>query len=164
MELEYPYQIVTFFNKEPEQNESVYYGTHGWYPQMALKRRFKLNGTTEEQFIEELKSFFVKTNVIKIHTGELIKPERMPVHVIHINNQDEIKKLHEKILNKFGSSMTSRYPDREGKDYYPHVTAEYNGKFVIPVYECTNKTFDLNNVWLLKDVEDENSLAFVKIR
>ncbi len=164
MQFEFPYQIVTFLDEEPRLNEPVYYGDHGWYPQMAIKRRFKLDGITEDKFVEELKDFFSKTKMPVISTGDLIKPERMPVQVIHIDNQTELKNLHEDLLNNFRAKIISRYPDREGKNYYPHVTAEYDGRFVIPADEYTNKSFEINNIWLLKDVDDENSLAYRKIR
>lgn len=164
MQLEFPYQIAVFLGKEPDLNEPVYYGDSGWYPQIAIKRRFKLDGVTEEKFIEELKDFFDTINTPTISTGGLVKPEHMPVRVIPTNNQAELKMLHENLLNKFGAKIISRYPEREGKNYYPHVTAEYNGEFVIPVDEYTNKSFDINNVWLLKDTGDENSQAYCKIR
>ena len=164
MQLEFPYQIVTFLNKEPTINEPVYYGEHGWYLQVALKRRFKLNGISEEDFVKDLRDFFHEADVAPITTGDLVKPETMPVRVIHITSQATVKNLHHEILAQFGDKIISRYPDREGDNYYPHITAEYNDQFVIPVDEYTYKTFAVRNVWLLKDVGDENSLAYAKIR
>lgn len=164
MQLEFPYQIVTFLNTEPEINEPVYYGIHGWYPQMTIKRRFKLNGISEEDFVNKLKTYFNDTTGLEIATGELVKPERMPVQVVHINNQREIRNLHNEFIDKFTHEIISRYPDREGENYYPHITAEYSGKFVIPIDDYTNKEITTSNIWLLKDVGDENSLAYTKIR
>lgn len=164
MLLEFPYQIVTFLNNEPRANEPVYYGDHGWYPQMTLKRRFKLDGVSEEKFVEDLKKLFEVVELPTIMTGKLIKPERMPVQVIDIKNQDEIKSLHQNFIETFKNEITSRYPGRENDNYYAHITAEYDGKFVIPVEEYANKEFRIENVWLLKDVVDENSLAYIKIR
>lgn len=164
MQLEFPYQIVTFLDREPEPNEPVYYGVHGWYPQIALKRRFKLGGISEENFIQDLRSFFDAADALTVTAGDLIKPERMPVQVIHINNQNEVKSFHTKILGQFGKEIVSRYPDREGENYYPHITAEFNGEFVIPTDRYTNRQFNIANIWLLKDVTDENSRAYMKIR
>lgn len=164
MQFEFPYQLVIFLDKEPKQNEPVYYGDSDWYPQVAVKRRFKLNGTAEEEFIRTLTEFFNETDMPTISTGELVKPDHMPVRVISIRSQHELKDLHEKIISSFGAETVSRYPDREGVNYYPHVTAEYNGEFVIPIDEYTNKSFAVNNVWLLKDVDSENSVAYRKIR
>lgn len=164
MSLEFPYQIVIFLNKEPQPNESVYYGENGWYPQMTIKRRFKLDGISEEEFIEGVKKFFENIELPVVTTGELAKPDRMPVQVIDIKNQDEMKSLHQSLLETFKNEITSRYPDRENDNYYAHITAEYNGELVIPTEEYTNKEFRTENIWLLKDVTDENSLAYIKIR
>lgn len=163
MQLEFPYQIVTFLDKEPQVNEPVYSGVLGWYPQLTIKRRFKLTETTEAKFIEELKEFFQGTSFPGVATGGLIKPERMPVQVIDVLNQNEMKSLHINFIEAFKGEIESRYPDREYDNYYAHITAEYNGEFVIPVDAYTNKDFHINNIWLIKDIEDENSLAFIKI-
>ena len=164
MQLEFPYQIVTFLDKEPEPNEPVYYSSNGWYPQLALKRRFKLVQTNEESLVESLKEFFGKRDSTNIETGALIRPDLMPVRVIEIINQAELKDLHTELIEHLRVMITSRYPDREGENYYAHITAEYNDEFVFPVDEYTNREFPLDNVWLLKDVDDENSLAHIKIK
>lgn len=164
MQIEFPYQIVTFLDREPKLGEPVYYGERGWYPQVALKRRFKLNQIDEESFVELLRKIFSQFDGTDIVTGTFLKPERMPVQVIDIVNQDTIKQIHFEIISTAGESIISRYPDREGKNYYAHITAEYNNKYVIPVDEYVNKRFTLDNLWLLKDVGDENSLAYIKIK
>lgn len=162
MKLEFPYQIVTFLDREPQAGEPVYYGDDGWFAQVALKRRFKLQGIDESQLVQLLQS--TVTGDIPIKTGLLMKPERMHVRVIDIENQDEIRSLHRKLVTKLGDNVISRYPDREGINYYAHITAEYDGEFVIPVDNYADKEFELNNVWLLKDIEDENSRAYIKIK
>lgn len=164
MKLEFPYQITTFLDREPIGNESVYDGENGWYAQVALKRRFKLNGISEEEFITQLKAFFDELNQLTIVTGELVKPERMPVRVIEVVNQEEFIDLHQKLFEIFGDMFISRFPERDGENYYPHITAEYNDTFVIPVEEYVHKTFPMNNIWLLKDIDDENSVAYMKIK
>lgn len=163
MKLEFPYQIVSFLTKEPQVGEPVYTGENGWYPQLAIKRRFKLDGIDEATFLSEAKKLFSEGLPAAISTGELVKPQRMPVSVVDVSNQDVLKELHGKVLTHFATKIISRYPDREGENYYPHVTAEFKDTFVIPVDEIVNQDFPLTNVWLLKDVRDENSLAHVKI-
>lgn len=163
MELEFPYQIVTFLDNEPSRGESVYNGENGWYPQVTLKRRFKLENISEHKFIDELKAFFESIDYLSIITDALTKPERMPVQVIHIANQEDLKQLHNRLLEQFSAKITSRYPNREGDNYYPHVTAEFENKFVIEVDKYSHKEYKLKNVWLLKDLEDENSVAYTKI-
>lgn len=164
MQLEFPYQIVTFLGKEPVLNEPVYRGKNGWYPQIAFKRRFKLNRTDEEDFVRSLKEFFNQFGTTDIVTGALVEPERMPVRAIDIVNQDTLKQLHSRLIAALGEKITSRYPDREGENYYAHITAEFNNSLIIPVDEYINNKFALTNVWLLKDVGDENSLAYIKIQ
>ena len=163
MKSQFPYQIVTFLDQQPERNEVVYGGENGWYPQVALKRRFTLRDTTEQEFIDDLRKFFGSIEKLAISTGELVRPERIPVRVVDVVNQDELKDLHMRILEKFDHHIVSKFPDREGDNYYPHVTAEYGGKFVIPYERFTDRTFDLHNIWLLKDVDSEDSVAYAKI-
>ncbi len=164
MSLEFPYQIVTFLDKEPEVNEPVYYGPLGWYAQLALKRRFKLQNINESQLVQSLKPLVNSQNELKITTGSLVQPERMPVRVIDIENQNEVKSFHKQILAALHNDIISRYPDREDENYYPHITAEYNDSFVINPDDYTNRQFTPTNLWILKDVDDENSVAYIKIR
>lgn len=164
MHLEFPYQIVTFLDKEPKINEPVYYGTNGWYPQLALKRRFKLQDIDGSQLVQLLQPLASQHSELQIVTGSLVKPEHMPVRVVDIKNQDELKSLHKQILTRLNADIVSRYPDREGEDYYAHITAEYNDDFVINPDKYTNKQFTLKNIWILKDIGDENSLAYFKIK
>lgn len=164
MQLEFPYQIVTFLDNEPDLHEPVYNGSKGWYPQVAVKRRFKLADISEDVLIKELQKFFQARQNTKVITGGIVKPERMPVKVVSITNQDELKQLHIDLLNHFSEKIISRYPDREDENYYPHITAEYDGKFVIPVSQYEHKEFLIRNIWLLKDVDNEDSLAYAKIQ
>ena len=163
MKSQFPYQIVTFLGQQPERNEPVYGGENGWYPQVALKRRFTLRETTEQKFIDDLGKFFGGIGKLAISTGELIKPERMPVRVVDIVNQDELKDLHMRILEQFDHHIVSKFPERESENYYPHITAEYGGQFVIPYERFTNQTFDVSNIWLLKDVDGGDSVAYALV-
>ena len=163
MELEFPYQIVTYLDREPQVGEPVYYGENGWFAQLALKRRFTLRNIDENQLIESLESFFTHTDT-SILTGSLVKQENMPVRVIDIKNQNELKSLHLQLVAHLGDDIASRYPERDGENYYPHITAEYGDSFVIPVDQYSNKEFASSNAWLLKDIDDENSKAFIKIK
>lgn len=164
MDLEFPYQIVTFLDREPKPGEPVYYGENGWYAQLALKRRFKLQDIDGSQLIQLLQPFCESIGSLTIKTGSLVKPEHMPVRVIDIENQSELMSFHKQLLERLNGDIVSRYPDREGDNYYPHITAEYDDTFVIPVNYYVNKEFVLDNVWLLIDVTDENSVAYIKIK
>lgn len=159
MNLEYPYQLVAFLDKEPAIGEPVYYGENGWYPQLALKRRFKPVGTSEESIIESISKFVGDLRSFTIQTGNLVKPERMPVQVIEILNIEELVALHTGLLAFLGASIESRYPDREGDNFLPHITAEFNGEMVVDAASVSNQQFKVNRLCLLKDIDDENSRA-----
>lgn len=160
MSPEFPYQLVAFLNKQPESGEPIYDGPNGWYPQIALKRRFKAKGITEEQLTEKIQSFCEQLGSLAVKTGELIKPERMPVQVIEILNTDELMKLHMDFIAHMGSGIESRFPERDGINYLPHITAEYYDRFVIDVDAYTNSSFNLNKVCLIKDAANEDSEAY----
>lgn len=164
MELEFPYQIVTFLDKEPQVNEPVYLGKNGWYPQLALKRRFKLLDIDSSQLIQLLEPLAHSQNELQIITGSLIKPEQMPVRVIDIKNQAELKSFHKQLLTRLNGDIASRYPEREDENYYAHITSEYNSALVIDPNKYSNRCFNINNIWILKDIDDENSIAYVKIK
>jgi hypothetical protein len=53
-------------------------------------------------------------------------------------------------------NLASRYPDRNGVNYLPHVSAEYDGKIVVDDSLFSNKAIQINKIFLLKDTEDEN--------
>jgi hypothetical protein len=54
MNLEFPYQLTAFLDDEPKIGEPVYYGENGWYPQLALKRRFKTVGISEDELVSKM--------------------------------------------------------------------------------------------------------------
>jgi hypothetical protein len=55
--------------------------------------------------------------------------------------------------------LQSRYPERDGANYLPHITAEYNDELVIDTDRYSNREFQIEKVFLLKDINDENSVA-----
>lgn len=160
---QFPYQIVAFLDKEPSVGEPVYYGENGWYPQVALKRRFALKSINEDTLIELVRDFFQPRGEIIFETGDPLKPDRMPVRVIDIKNQTDLRTLHLQLIQELDDTITSRFPERDGENYYAHITAEHEGKLVIPVDDYTNKTFHTSNIWLLKDADGPNSQAYIKI-
>lgn len=162
MPLEFPYQIVAFLDQQPSIGEPVYYGEHGWYPQLAIKRRFKTNGIEEGELNQKLQTYFEAIPSLSIRCNNLTRPDRMPVEVIEVEQTPEILSLHLGITAMLGDNIISRYPERDGANYYPHITAEYNGKSVIKSDDYTNKDFAIKALWLLKDMADENSIAYAR--
>lgn len=160
MELEYPYQLVAFLDSEPAVGEPVYGGEKGWYPQIALKRRFRVDGISEDEMLSTITKLCQQTEPLEIYTKLLVKPEHMPVKVLEVEYTNELKDFHLGFISAFGDKLTSRYPERDGENYYPHITAEFWGKMVIDVEEYSNKTFTLRKVCLLKDIKDQDSQAY----
>lgn len=161
MSAEFPYQLVVFLNKEPKIGEAVYYGENGWYPQLALKRRFRIEGINEEQLRQKLESYFSDKPSLTIIAKDLIHPEKMPVGVVGVEQTPELMSLHLDIIKMMGEDMISRYPERDGSNYFPHITVEYNGERVVDAGKYARRTFVVSKVWLLKDVRDENSIAYI---
>lgn len=160
MSLEFPYQLTTFLDKEPDIGEPVYYGENGWYPQIALKRRFKTDGITEDELLVEMAEYFNTQKSFQIETGELVQPERMPVKILEVTQSANLINFHNEFISFLGNAIKSRYPERDGANYLPHVTAEFDGKRVIDDKKYANRTFDIKRIYLLKDITDENSVAY----
>jgi hypothetical protein len=73
--MEFPYQLTAFLDSEPQVGEPVYQGERGWYPQIALKRRFKIDKITEKELFDKLELYCSSYPTFTIQTGELTKPE-----------------------------------------------------------------------------------------
>lgn len=154
--MEYPYQIVTFLDNNPEKGQLIYCDeSGGWLAQLALKRRFALKGIDEEDLIERLRDFCAQVPQFEIETTTLQKPERMPVEVIPVREPSLATQLHQDFLQKFDEVIISKYVDREGENYFPHITAQYWDKYVIDVVKYENKKFPISTVWLVKDNPNE---------
>lgn len=158
--MDFPYQLTTFLTHKPQIGEPVYNGQNGWYPQLALKRRFKLEGIDEDELFGKLKEYCSSYSTFTIHTGSLTKPERMPVQIIEVEQSQELMNFHLGFIAMMGDSLQSRYPERDGSNYLPHITAEYDNKMVIDKDAFTNKEFLIEKIWLLKDVADQDSEAY----
>lgn len=165
MSPDFPYQLVAFLDKTPQVGEGVYQGERGWYPQLTLKRRFVLDNATNEDVVAKVREFFTQVQPITIAVGELTKPERMPVHVLPVQNDARLRALHMDLIEFMGDELRSRYPERDGVNYLPHITAEYDGKFVINVDAYQNKAFTISTVCVIKDGEDGDShvLAYIPL-
>lgn len=154
--MEYPYQIVAFLDSQPEKGQSIYGDENGgWLTQVALKRRFGLGDINENQLIQKLELFCASTDSFELKTLITQKPERMPVEVIMIEQPSAADEFHQNFLNAFETDIISKYPDREGAAYFPHITAEYWGKRVIDVAQYENRVFPIRTVWLVKDGPNE---------
>lgn len=154
--MEYPYQIVAFLDTEPTDGQLIYGDENGgWFAQVALKRRFALKDVSEDQLVQKLGSFCASTEPFDLKALTVQKPERMPVEVIMVEQPSAADTFHQKFLQEFGQDIVSKYPDREGENYFPHITAQYWGKYVIDVVKYENREFSVGSVWLVKDSPSE---------
>jgi hypothetical protein len=160
MHLEYPYQLVAFLDNEPKIGEAVYYGENGWYPQIALKRRFSIADMSEKALFSKLAEYCDSKSSFAIETGKLIRPGRMPVRVLEVKTSPELMAFHNDLISFIGKALQSRYPERDGVNYLPHITAEYNDILVIDSDKYSSREFKIEKVFLLKDIDDENSVAY----
>jgi hypothetical protein len=159
----YPYQLVAFLSDEPEVGESAYNSPNGWYSQIALKRRFNVLGKSEDQIVDTINNFCAQNKPFEIIVGGPTKTDRMPVMVLPVQETNEVMKFHANFIAHFGDQIVSRYPERDGPNYYPHITAEYEGRVVIDVNIYANKSYKISKVWLLKDAPDTfDSLALCR--
>lgn len=156
----FPYQIVAFLDGEPEIGESAYNSPRGWFPQIALKRRFRLNNEPEQKIIESLQLFCAASQPLIIHVGNLVQPERMPVHILEVHRSDRVITFHHDLIRALGENLLSRYPERDGNNYLPHITVEYDGKFVVNSNKYENRDYTLSRVCLLKDTDGDDAVAY----
>ena len=163
MNLEYQYQLVAFLEDEPAIGEPVYSGENGWFAQIALKRRFKLVDATEDELLSKLGAYCRDTPGFIVRTNNLAQPDRMPVKILEVEATPELIDYHNGLIAFLGGAILSRYPERDGIHYLPHVTAEFNGQMVIDHEKYSNREFLIDKVFLLKDIRDENSIAYTEL-
>lgn len=155
---EFPYQLTVFLDRVPEIGEPVYSGKNGWYAQVAIKRRFKLVAGDESVLVALLENYFSYVPLLNITTLEAQSNDRMPVRFIEVEQSNELMTLHDDLMMFLGKKIVSRFPERDGENYFPHVTAEYEGVDVIDVERYSNRNFLIKSIALLKDETDSNSI------
>lgn len=156
MKQDFPYQLVGFIDKEPRVGEPVYHGAEGWYPQIALKRRFNVPELDEAEIIGKIKSYCASTEPLMLNIGSLTKTDEMPVKYLTVEQSDQLMSFHRMIFDIFGHELKSRYPERDGDNYMPHITAEYDGRDVVDSEKYADSRVTLSRVWLLKDSGDDS--------
>ncbi|HSX28607.1 MAG TPA: hypothetical protein VLF60_04125 [Candidatus Saccharimonadales bacterium] len=148
---EFPYQIVALFEPHSAVGDRVYKGPRGWLPQVTLKRRFGLRAMTEQAFLTEAHAFIEAASSFKIEFGEIdAARHKLPVEVVEVVNQAPWDFYHA-FIQHFGRHINSRFPEREGEHYYPHMTIEWHGKRVVDPNLFRNSSRTVWHTWLLKD-------------
>ncbi len=129
-------------------------------PANRTQKAIKIEGINEDVLIKRLEDFCAAYPAFTVQTGELVKTERMPVQVIEVANSPELISFHTDFIAMMGDTLQSRYPERDGVNYLPHITAEYDGKLVIDPSHFTNRQFTVTKVCLLKDQDSEDSKTY----
>jgi hypothetical protein len=146
----YPYQIVTFFDRIPAVGEYIY-NPDNWYPQVALKRRFTLADEHDEAWLlEQLNEFAARQKPLKVTFGEPTRPAGMPVDVLGVTDQSATK-FHNDVLEFLGENIESKFPVREGANYRPHMTIEWQDQRAVSAGDFAKKSFEVKEFWLVKD-------------
>lgn len=154
--MDFPYQVVMFFDHEPEIGEPVYHGSKGWFPQLAIKRRFRAD-EPEAGMLQKVAAIAASTKPFKINFGEATKPEHMPVEVVPVTPNQDLLKLHQTLFNKLGQS---KYPERESRNYFPHMTIFWRGERTVNASQFANSEQAVNSLFVLKDdASDSRVLA-----
>jgi hypothetical protein len=148
--MNFPYQIVAFFNRSPKLGDSVYGGADGWIPNLTVKRRFGSGEMTENQMLDELEELADHTSPLTVSFKKTIQPEHMPVEVIEVEQSSELMTLHRTLFANFGPS---KFPGREGANFYPHMTISWKGERVVDAATFENTQRVIDKIWIIKDDE-----------
>lgn len=151
--MEYPYQIVTFLSTEPRVGQSIYgdKDSGGWLPQIALKRRFCLHGISETELLTQLEDFCAGYDAFAIRSLALTRLADMPVDSIPLEEPSAASAFHRDVIAHLGGAIVSKYSDREGDNFRPHITAEFWGRRVIDVADYEGLLLPIDRIWVVKD-------------
>jgi hypothetical protein len=159
----FPYQIVAFLKDSPSIDEPVYNGSNGWYAQLALKRRFAIVDMNEDELIAKTQRYCSEIRSFSIQIKSYVKPSRIPVGTLEVCQTDELVDFHNGFIHFMDDKIISKYPDREGANYLPHITADYDSVEVIDRAQYQNQDFKIKSVCILKDIGTEDSAVIRKI-
>lgn len=171
--MNYIYQLVAFIdvNPEPPTGTPIYSGPMGWIPNIAIKRRFAIKDMSEHELIGKIDQFCEKHFPFGITFTKIVEPGRVPERIIEVSPVESLLAFHNDFIKYFGESIESKCPEREGANYYPHMTITWRGEQVINPDDFLShapqiETRYIDRVCLVKDVEGENSqvLAYFDIR
>lgn len=176
--MNYPYQLVAFIDPDsavtphPPIGTPIYSGPQGWIPNVAIKRRFALNSIDESELLKKLADFCHDHATFGLTFTRVVEGGRVPESVLEVSPVTSLTYFHNDFITYFGDMIQSRYPDREGAAYYPHMTLTWHGKQVVdpkdyfpprPPHDLDTR--HVSEVCLVKDIDGENSqvLAYFTI-
>ena len=164
--MNYPYQLVVLVDVDPEPaiGTSIYNGPQGWIPNVAVKRRFRLHDISESDLLKLLSEFFDNhAHHFGITFTGVVRPKDMPVDVLEIMQVSSLMRFHNDLIKSLGNQIESRYPERDGDNYYPYMTLTWQEKQVInpddffPSPVGIIGTKHQTRVCLLKDPDDSEN-------
>lgn len=147
------YQVVAFVANMPRPGEHVYGGASGWYPHVAVKRRFA--ASDETKMLAEVEAIANATPVFSIQFRELIPAGVLPVDIVTADRSDTLQKLHERLFYTVGRS---KYPDRELDNFSPHMTVSWHGKSVVFAQRFIQTLWPVEAISVIKDSGDDSRL------
>ena len=163
--MNYDYQLIALIGADPEPpiGTPVYGGgPMGWIPNVTVKRRFAVNGIDEKDLLSKLEYFCHHHKPFDITFTRTLKPAHMPVSVIEVSQDPPLISFHNDLIAYLGESIQSKFPEREGPNYYPHMTITWQGEDVVNPGDYLPKSgpaeaVHINRLCLIKDVTGENS-------
>lgn len=156
--MQFPYQIVAFFGVNPDIGTTVYDfegDNKKWLPHVALKRKFRLNETSQNEMVSIFKEIAAKTQSFEIMFKYTTKPEHMPVEVVEVKQNQDLIHLHRQLFEKLG---LSKYPEREGENYYPHMTVSWKGMRVIDPQEFEGTVHQIKEIYIIKEEDNDSAV------
>lgn len=161
--MDYPYQIVIFFDELPEVGDLVYEGPRGWFPQVAIRRRFGLRSIDESALLKQIEEVSRHTAPFNIQFLERIKPTHMPVAVIEVKTPSDIVKLHHQLSEHLVQQIELKHPQREAENYFPHMTIEWRQKPVMDPDQFINTVKQVKQIWVIKDTENHGDSKVIAV-
>lgn len=163
--MNYQYQLIALIAVDPEPpiGTPVYGGgPTGWLPNVTVKRRFAVNGIDEEGLRAKLEYFCSQHKPFTITFTRALKPAHMPVQVIEVAQDASLMSFHAGLIAYLGETIQSKFPEREGLNYYPHMTTTWQGEEVVDSEKYLSESghsnpIQINRLCLIKDVTGKNS-------
>jgi hypothetical protein len=75
----------------------------------------------------------------------------MPVDSIPLEEPSAASAFHRDVIAHLGGAIVSKYSDREGDNFRPHITAEFWGRRVIDVADYEGLLLPIDRIWVVKD-------------
>lgn len=96
-----------------------------------------------------------ETQPFEITFKHTTKPEHMPVEIIEVEPTEPLIGLHKRFFETLGQS---KYPEREGDNYHPHMTISWKDKRVIDPHVFEDAVHTVEEVCIVEDKEGDSTV------